>query len=190
MKKIIVCLLSLLLLGCSHQDSMIEIEKGIYVEQEFKDSWLELNKYGDSYIDEELQGGYGYHYNRKYLNIFLKNNGRIELYNYSIKKENMIISGEMIPPSTIRLVHPNLDQVTSEGVIIHELGHYFDEVYHFSSSKEFNKLYKANIDIFNIKNRKEFFAECFKEYVGGHQEKVKPLNDYMERVAYKILHHQ
>ena len=30
----------------------------------------------------------------------------------------------MISPKTIRLVHPHLDNVTSEGVIIHELGHY------------------------------------------------------------------
>ena len=54
----------------------------------------------------------------------------------------------MIPPATIRLVHPHLENVTSEGVIIHELGHYFDEKYHFSSSKQFIKLYKENKTLF------------------------------------------
>ena len=38
--------------------SMIEIQKHVYVEKEFKDSWLEMNEFGDSYIKEELQGGY------------------------------------------------------------------------------------------------------------------------------------
>ena len=45
----------------------------------------------------------------------------------------------MISPKTIRLVHPHLDNVTSEGVIIHELGYYFDEKHQFSSSKQFTK---------------------------------------------------
>ena len=92
----------------------------------------------------------------------------------------------MIPPKTIRLVHPHLENVTSEGVIIHELGHYFDEKYHFSSSKQFIKLYKENKTLFKQKTKKEYFAECFKEYVGGHQEKVKPFHSYMKTITQKI----
>ena len=141
MKKIL-CVLLLLLTGCSSKTSMIEIQKHVYVEKEF-------------------------------LEIFFNSGGKIELYNYSIKKNDLIISGEMIPPKTIRLVHPHLDNVTSEGVIIHELGHYFDEKHQFSSSKQFTKLYKKYRTSFNQKTKKEYFAECFKEYVGGHQEKVK-----------------
>ena len=143
MKKIL-CVLLLFVIGCTPKTTMIEIQKHVYVEKEFKDSWLEMNEFGDSYIEEELQGGYGYSYDDQYLEIFFNSGGKIELYNYSIKKDNLIISGEMIPPATIRLVHPHLENVTSEGVIIHELGHYFDEKYHFSSSKQFIKLYKEN----------------------------------------------
>ena len=143
MKKIL-CVLLLFVIGCTPKTTMIEIQKHVYVEKEFKDSWLEMNEFGDSYIKEELQGGYGYSYDDQYLEIFFNSGGKIELYNYSIKKDNLIISGEMIPPATIRLVHPHLENVTSEGVIIHELGHYFDEKYHFSSSKQFIKLYKEN----------------------------------------------
>ena len=124
MKKIL-CILLLLLTGCSSKTSMIEIQKHVYVEKEFKDSWLETNEFGDSYIKEELQGGYHYHFDQQFLEIFFNTGGKIELYNYSIKKNDLIISGEMIPPKTIRLVHPHLDNVTSEGLIIHELGHYF-----------------------------------------------------------------
>ena len=61
----------------------------------------------------------------------------------------------MIPPATIRLVHPHLENVTSEGVIIHELGHYFDEKYHFSSSKQFIKIYKENKTIITNKRQKK-----------------------------------
>ena len=117
MKKIL-CVLLLLLTGCSSKTSMIEIQKHVYVEKEFKDSWLETNEFGDSYIKEELQGGYHYHFDQQFLEIFFNTGGKIELYNYSIKKNDLIISGEMIPPKTIRLVHPHLDNVTSEGVII------------------------------------------------------------------------
>ena len=34
--------------------------------------------------------------------------------------------------------------------------------------------------------KKEYFAECFKEYVGNHQEKVKPFQSYMETITKKI----
>ena len=185
MKKIL-CVLLLFVIGCTPKTTMIEIQKHVYVEKEFKDSWLEMNEFGDSYIEEELQGGYGYSYDDQYLEIFFNSGGKIELYNYSIKKDNLIISGEMIPPATIRLVHPHLENVTSEGVIIHELGHYFDEKYHFSSSKQFIKLYKENKTLFKQKTKKEYFAECFKEYVGNHQEKVKTFQSYMETNTKKI----
>ena len=185
MKKIL-CVLLLFVIGCTPKTTMIEIQKHVYVEKEFKDSWLEMNEFGDSYIKEELQGGYGYSYDDQYLEIFFNSGGKIELYNYSIKKDNLIISGEMIPPKTIRLVHPHLENVTSEGVIIHELGHYFDEKYHFSSSKQFIKIYKENKTLFKQKTKKEYFAECFKEYVGNHQEKVKPFQSYMETINKKI----
>ena len=154
MKKIL-CVLLLLLTGCSSKTSMIEIQKHVYVEKEFKDSWLETNEFGDSYIKEELQGGYHYHFDQQFLEIFFNTGGKIELYNYSIKKNDLIISGEMIPPKTIRLVHPHLDNVTSEGVIIHELGHYFDEKHQFSSSKQFTELYKKYRTLFNQKTKKE-----------------------------------
>ena len=185
MKKIL-CILLLLLTGCSSKTSMIEIQKHVYVEKEFKDSWLETNEFGDSYIKEELQGGYHYHFDQQFLEIFFNTGGKIELYNYSIKKNDLIISGEMIPPKTIRLVHPHLDNVTSEGVINHELGHYFDEKHQFSSSKQFTELYKKYRTLFNQKTKKEYFAECFKEYVGGHQEKVKPFHSYMKTITQKI----
>ena len=185
MKKIL-CILLLLLTGCSSKTSMIEIQKHVYVEKEFKDSWLETNEFGDSYIKEELQGGYHYHIDQQFLEIFFNSGWKIELYNYSIKKNDLIISGEMIPPKTIRLVHPHLDNVTSEGVIIHELGHYFDEKHQFSSSKQFTELYKKYRTLFNQKTKKEYFAECFKEYVGGHQEKVKPFHSYMKTITQKI----
>ena len=71
MKKIL-CILLLLLTGCSSKTSMIEIQKHVYVEKEFKDSWLETNEFGDSYIKEELQGGYHYHFDQQFLEIFFK----------------------------------------------------------------------------------------------------------------------
>ena len=40
--------------------------------------------------------------------------------------------------------------------------------------------------LFNQKTKKEYFAECFKEYVGGHQEKVKPFHSYMKTITQKI----
>ena len=70
--------------------------------------------------------------------------------------------------------------------IAHELGHYFDEKHQFSSSKQFTKLYKKYRTLFNQKTKKEYFAECFKEYVGGHQEKVKPFHSYMKTITQKI----
>ena len=48
--------------------------------------------------------------------------------------------------------------------IIHELGHYFDEKHQFSSSKQFTELYKKYRTLFNQKTKKEYFAECFKDY--------------------------
>lgn len=57
----------------------------------------------------------------------------------------------MKPPSTILLVHPNIENVTSEGVILHELGHYFDYKYHFSKDKEFIEI-KNKIKIYLIPN--------------------------------------
>lgn len=161
MKKIL-CVLLLLFTGCSSKTSMIEIQKHVYVEKEFKDSWLETNEFGDSYIKEELQGGYHYHFDQQFLEIFFNTGGKIELYNYSIKKNDLIISGEMIPPKTIRLVHPHLDNVTSEGVIIHELGHYFDEKHQFSSSKQFTKLYKKYRTLFNQKTKKNILQNVLK----------------------------
>ena len=49
----------------------------------------------------------------------------------------------MIPPATIRLVHPHLENVTSEGVIIHELGQLFlmKSIEVLVLSKQFIKLY-------------------------------------------------
>ena len=70
--------------------------------------------------------------------------------------------------------------------LCHELGHYFDEKHQFSSSKQFTKLYKKYRTLFNQKTKKEYFAECFKEYVGGHQEKVKPFHSYMKTITQKI----
>ena len=178
MKKIL-CILLLLLTGCSSKTSMIEIQKHVYVEKESK-----VQLYSPYII--RIYGGYHYHFDQQFLEIFFNTGGKIELYNYSIKKNDLIISGEMIPPKTIRLVHPHLDNVTSEGVIIHELGHYFDEKHQFSSSKQFTELYKKYRTLFNQKTKKEYFAECFKEYVGGHQEKVKPFHSYMKTITQKI----
>ena len=72
MKRLFLFLSILFLVGCSTNTSLIEIKKHIYVEKEFEDSWLELNEKGDSYIKEELQGGYQYSYDQKYLKQFLK----------------------------------------------------------------------------------------------------------------------
>lgn len=47
--------------------------------------------------------------------------------------------------------------------------------------------YIRNIEHYLIKRqKKEYFAECFKEYVGGHQEKVKPFHSYMKTITQKI----
>ena len=48
------------------------------------------------------------------------------------------------------------------------------------------ELYKENKTLFKQKTKKEYFAECFKEYVGNHQEKVKPFQSYMETITKKI----
>ena len=187
MKRLFILFSLLFLVACSSNESFVEIKKHVYVEKEFKDSWLEINEKGDSYIKEELQGGYQYSYDQKYLKQFFDEGGKIELYNYSIKKENMIISGEMQPPSTIILVHPHIENVTSEGVILHELGHYFDYKYHFSKGKDFIKLKKQNKDLFNSKSNSEYFAECFKAYISHHDEKISMFLAYMKKVDHKIL---
>ena len=90
-----MCIRDRFVIGCTPKTTMIEIQKHVYVEKEFKDSWLEMNEFGDSYIKEELQGGYGYSYDDQYLEIFFNSGGKIELYTYSIKKDNLIISGEI-----------------------------------------------------------------------------------------------
>ena len=56
-----------------------------------------MNEFGDSYIEEELQGGYGYSYDDQYLEIFFNSGGKIELYNYSIKKVFLSISILSVP---------------------------------------------------------------------------------------------
>lgn len=187
MKRLLILFNLLFLMGCSSNRSCVEIKKHIYVEKEFKDSWLESNEKGDSYIKEELQGGYQYSYDKKYLKQFFKDGGKIELYNFSIKKENMIISGEMQPPSTILLVHPNIENVTSEGVILHELGHYFDYKYHFSKDKEFIEIKRQNKNLFDSTSNSEYFAECFKEYISHHNHKIPMFLSYMKKVDSKIL---
>ena len=111
----------------------------------------------------------------------------LEELNAYAKKENLIISGEMKPPSTILLVHPNIENVTSEGVILHELGHYFDYKYHFSKDKEFIEIKKQNKNLFDSKSNSEYFAECFKEYISHHDEKISMFLSYMKKVDQKIL---
>ena len=44
MKKIL-CVLLLFVIGCTPKTTMIEIQKHVYVEKEFKDSWLEMNEF-------------------------------------------------------------------------------------------------------------------------------------------------
>ena len=148
MKKII-CLCLLLLCGCQSQnDSSIEIQKHVFVEKGFKESWLETCQDGRTYLQLVLDGGYFYQTDEQYLSLFYQEGGHIELHNYSIKKDQMIISGEFIPEKTILLVHPNIENITNEGVLMHELGHYFDYQYHFSSQEDFKKIYKEEKDIF------------------------------------------
>ena len=89
MKRLFVFLSILFLVGCSTNTSLIEIKKHIYVEKEFEDSWLELNEKGDSYIKEELQGGYQYSYDQKYLKQFFKDDGiETELHYIHVSDEN------------------------------------------------------------------------------------------------------
>ena len=47
--------------------------------------------------------------------------------------------------------------------------------------------YIRNIEHYLIKRQKKnILQECFKEYVGGHQEKVKPFHSYMKTITQKI----
>ena len=96
------------------------------------------------------------------------------------------ISGFIDIKTNRLLVNSNESAVRRNFTIAHELGHYFDEKHQFSSSKQFTKLYKKYRTLFNQKTKKEYFAECFKEYVGGHQEKVKPFHSYMKTITQKI----
>lgn len=196
MKKyqiIYMIIISFFLCSCYHQENkQIEIEKHIYVEKEFKDSWLERCEDGRTYLQLVLDGGYHYQTDKSYLDLFFNDGGKIELYNYSIMQDDMIISGEFIPNKTIRLMHPHLENIVTEGVLMHEVGHYFDSMYQFSKSKELKKLYdKYKDDILShIKNmnKAEFFAELFKEYTGNTSLGLSDdLKEYMEKSCRKIL---
>ena len=101
MKKML-CLWLLLLCGCQSQnDTTIEIQKHVFVEKEFRESWLETCQDGRTYLQLVLDGGYVYQTNERYLSLFYQDGGHIELHNYSIRKDQMIISGEFIPEKTI-----------------------------------------------------------------------------------------
>lgn len=189
--KIIKTLLTLILcclLCCCQLEKTeeIEIESHVFVEKEFADSWLEKCD-ERTYVQFVLEGGYNYQTNQEMLDIFFKNGGKIELYNYSIKKDNMIISGEFIADKTIRLMHPNLDGIISDGVLMHELGHYFDYRYHFSDSQTFQQLYKGYSQ---EDDKEEFFAELFKEYNCQTTQIPLSLKEYMKGIYKKILDRQ
>lgn len=184
------------LCACQNEETeYIEITQHVYVEKEFVDSWLEKCDNGKSYLQLVLDGGYVYVTNKEYLELFYQDGGRIELYNYSLIQDDMIISGEFIPDKTIRLVHPNLEHIASEGVLMHELGHYFDYRYHLSEKETFQKWYKqyidGDIDIdfqgVQINNAEEFFAEIFKLYTGEVIELPDAFQDEMEQICRKIL---
>ena len=192
MKKIVCLCLMLLICGCHHQNyGLLEIQSHVFVDKEFQDSWLETFQDGRTYLQLAIDGGYCYQNDQQYLALFYQDGGHIELHNYSIKKDHMIISGAFIPEKTILLVHPHIDQVTCEGVLMHELGHYFDYLYHFSSQKDFKTLYKEEKDVFKDnkeRNRSEFFADLMKEYTGGYANNLpQNINQYMKKICQKIL---
>lgn len=195
MKKIILLIICLLLLcQCqSKETNQIEIKDHIFVEQEFKDSWLETCQDGRTYLQLTLDGGYFYQTDERYLTKFYQDGGFIELYNYSLKKDDMYICGEFIPDKKILLVHPNLEHISCEGVLAHELGHYFDYIYQFSKTKKFLNLYQEyqEKDLFEDKkerNKSEFFAELFKEYTAHHSLNFnKNIEKYMNEICQKIL---
>ena len=182
-----------LLCSCQKEDNEeIEITSHVFVEKEFADSWLE--KCDDrTYLQFILDGGYNYQTDKDILNVFFKDGGKIELYNYSIIKDNMIISGEFMPDKTIRLMHPNLENIASEGVLMHELGHYFDYKYQFSDSLQFKDLFNrySQDDMSFIKesqkDEKEFFAELFKACRSEATQIPETLKEYMEEIYRKIL---
>lgn len=186
-----------ILCSCQKEENtQVEIEKHIYVENEFIDSWLERCSDGRTYLQLVIDGGYNYQTDKKYLNRFFDDGGKIELYNYSIKKDDLIISGEFIENETIILMHPNLNNIISEGVLMHELGHYFDYRYQFSNSNEFKKMYEQysndNTDISindsQKTSRQEFFAELFKIYLGNISIDIPDnLKEYMKNSCEKIL---
>lgn len=191
MKKML-CLWLLLLCGCQSQnDTTIEIQKHVFVEKEFQESWMETCQDGRTYLQLVLDGGYVYQTNERYLSLFYQDGGHIELHNYSIRKDQMIISGEFIPEKTILLVHPNIENIASEGVLMHELGHYFDYQYHFSSQKDFKKIYKEEKDVFSdnkTRNQSEYFADLFKEYTAHPSVEFSSNIDlYMQKTCQKIL---
>lgn len=203
MKKYKILLaVALYFIFCSCQkeeNTQVEIKEHIYVEKEFVDSWEEECQDGRTYLQLVLDGGYKYRTNQSYLDKFFDDGGKIELFNYSIKKDQMIISGEFIPEYTIRLMHPHLDNIITEGVLMHELGHYFDFKYEFSNSETFKKMYeKYNGDDFDFQfhnNKKvdesEFFAELFMEYTANQDLNIpNDLKNYMDKICKRILENQ
>ena len=46
---------------------------------------------------------------------------------------------------------------------------------------------KQNKNLFDSKSNSEYFAECFKEYISHHDEKISMFLSYMKKVDQKIL---
>ena len=102
----------------------------------------------------------------------------------------IIISNEMneiLGSDKVLLLSDKETLEHSRFTIAHELGHYFDYKYHFSKDKEFIEIKKQNKNLFDSKSNSEYFAECFKEYISHHDEKISMFLSYMKKVDHKIL---
>lgn len=56
-----------------------------------------------------------------------------------------------------------------------------------STNASLIEIKKQNKNLFDSKSNSEYFAECLKEYISHHDEKISMFLSYMKKVDHKIL---
>ena len=152
MKKGLILLLCLSLLGCS---------KTVVTTEGSVDSKLceEVNEQYNSLPDS--------------LKKECKSIVLCDLDSFEINDEE-IVDGNYKGNTVMLLVDERTKSIKDyRAVLVHEIGHILDETYHYSSSKKFKKLYEDNgVEYYDlgIHNAKEFFCEALSLYITSPKE--------------------
>lgn len=96
-----------------------------------------------------------------------------DLDSFEINDEE-IVDGNYKDNTVMLLVDERTKSIKDyKAVLVHEIGHILDDTYHYSSSKKFKKLYEDNgVEYYDlgIHNAKEFFCEALSLYITSPKE--------------------